>query len=219
MYKKIVYLIILIALISCSKSPKCNSTHTISGQVLNGSTLQPMANVQMSMECGDKFTNNWKGWTPITDKDGKYSITYNCSELSADSIRVGIIPPTNYCGCDSKRTQHGYLYHKANFDGVYNFYVANQGKVCIKIKEKTLGSFKKSLPQILRISPNEYSDYFIKLDSNSLTKSYVYTFKCYTSMTVFQGKDSLTVLNDPNCKKTFWGNSNDPFIDTLFLTY
>ena len=212
---------ILITLTSCHKSPKCNSTHTISGQVLNGSTLQPMANIQMYLFCGFRGTSSEKIWEPITDKDGKYSITYNCNELSADSIRVGIIEPEKYCGYNRSALYGGELYHKANFNGVYNFYLATQGKICIIIKEKTKGSLNKNLPQIVRMLPDNQNDFLIKLDSTSLNKHYTYNFKCRTPIKIYRGVDSIVVRNpDETINKPLIAQTlNDPIVDTVILTY
>jgi hypothetical protein len=217
MYKKIVYLIILIALISCTKSPKCNSNHTISGQVLNGSTLQPIANIQMYLFCGFRGTSSEKIWEPITDKDGKYSITYNCNELSADSISVAIIEPENYCSQDNRKTQMGFLYHKANFDGVYNFYLATRGKICISVKEKLKGNLKMKLPQTIKL--NSDPSYFIVLDSNSVGKFWTYSYKCNSLVDLIQGKDSNSINAKIDTKTTRAGCTVDPFIDTFVLTY
>ena len=208
---------ILITLTSCYKSPKCNSTHTISGQVLNGSTLQPMANIQMYLFCGFRGTSSEKIWEPITDKDGKYSITYNCNELSADSISVGLIQPTGYRSIDSKRTLGGEIYHKANFNGVYNFYLATQGKMCVTVNEKIPGNLKKSLPQTIKIAGDP--SYFIILDSSSLGKYWTYTYKPFSILQLYQGSDSNSINAQINVKKTNAGCTIDPFIDTFVLTY
>ena len=208
---------ILITLTSCHKSPKCNSTHTISGQVLNGSTLQPMANIQMYLFCGFRGTSSEKIWEPITDKDGKYSITYNCNELSADSISVGLIQPTGYRSIDSKRTLGGEIYHKANFNGVYNFYLATQGKMCVTVNEKIPGNLKKSLPQTIKIAGDP--SYFIILDSSSLGKYWTYTYKPFSILQLYQGSDSNSINAQINVKKTNAGCTIDPFIDTFVLTY
>ena len=216
MHKKIVYLLILITLSSCCKSPKCDSPHTISGQVLNGSTLQPIANIYLSMECGDKWTNHWKEWSLITDKDGKYSMTYNCNDLCADSILVGISRPTNYCGLDSKKTL-GDIYHKANFNGVYNFYLSTRGKICITVREKLKGNLKMKLPQTIKL--NSDPSYFIVLDSNSVGKFWTYSYKCNSLVDLIQGKDSNSINAKIDTKTTRAGCTVDPFIDTFVLSY
>ena len=209
---------ILITLTSCYKSPSCNSTHTISGQVLNGSTMQPVEGITVNMRCGPiGGGSHTKNWSPVTDKNGNYSITYNCNELSADSINVGITEPTGYCSQDNRKTQMGFLYHKANFDGVYNFYLATRGKICISVKEKLKGNLKMKLPQTIKL--NSDPSYFIVLDSNSVGKFWTYSYKCNSLVDLIQGKDSNSINAKIDTKTTRAGCTVDPFIDTFVLSY
>ena len=209
---------ILITLTSCYKSPSCNSTHTISGQILNGSTMQPMEGITVNMRCGPiGGGSHTKNWSPITDKYGNYSITYNCNELSADSINVGITEPYGYRSIDTKRTLGGEIYHKANFNGVYNFYLAKQGKMCVTVKEKISGNLKKSLPQTIKIAGDP--SYVITLDSTSVGKFWTYTYKPFSILKLYQGSDSNSINSQINVRKTNAGCTIDPFIDTFVLTY
>ena len=91
--------------VNCKKKP-CNTTYTVSGQILNGTTGKKYYNVEISFIASDGDFNSGKKATTYkdlgktrTDSFGNFTFSYQCSDfpgkqisMTSDLMDLGYIP-------------------------------------------------------------------------------------------------------------------------------
>ena len=152
-----IYLFFLFLFSNCKKK-NCDGTNTISGRIVNGTSMQGIKGVELKfsiydLKSNNKSTNDKELGSTITNDSGYFSFEYPCQTKDYEKISIDPLPP--YVGFMNAR--EGYVTH---FNKTY--YFATNGSVQLVLKPlKPLGTDTLFLAYKEGSNSWKYQDSFI----------------------------------------------------------
>jgi hypothetical protein len=216
-YLNLFLAIFFLLLFSNCKKKSCDGTNTISGRIVNGTTMQGIKGVPLEISIWDvdenlRAKNINKIGTVITDDTGYFSIEYPCQVKHYQEIAIDPLPP--YLGF-----MHARESYVRNFNKTYYFSTKGSAQLVLK-PLKPLGL------DTLFVGYNEAGNWIYQ---DSFINSVPYFWKKVYGKNgggrgVFWARSKSKYLNAYyNGKRgidwDYVNISGDPIVDSVFVKY
>lgn len=198
------------------KDKDCNGTNTISGRIVNGTTMQGIKGVPLKISIWNvdgnlRAKNIYNIGTVVTDDTGYFKLEYPCQVKQYDEIAIDPLAP--YVGYMNAREGYSPYFNKT-------YYFADKGSVQLVLNPiKPLGT------DTLFVGYNEggtwlYQDSFTNNAPNFWKKIYG---KKGGGRGLYWGRGKVKYIKSiTNPTQTEWSRvsiTGDPVVDSVFANY